>query len=239
MLATIKYSDKGRLVVAAKLMTGYTTEKKKVSNADIYIQANEDFDSGFAAYVMAWQEKHHLYPTGEISVYEWREIAKGMPTCSTIRNRKGGYTFALQIMLGGFTKVDGVYGKDTKSAVVAFQKSMGLTADGICGPKTWSALIVGNESNNTTQKSEIIQVKNETIEWGTDPAQPTHEPYVVVTKSKAKIYDAPGGKNGIGVAKKGDKLVYDLVADVGGADWYRVEYRGTDGWIEKKYIKVV
>ncbi len=36
--------------------------------------------------------------------------------------------------------VDGRLGKKTRSAIKAFQKSQGLTADGIIGEKTWSAL---------------------------------------------------------------------------------------------------
>lgn len=39
---------------------------------------------------------------------------------------------------------DGVFGTGTHSAVVAFQKSRGLTPDGIVGPKTWSALFAGS-----------------------------------------------------------------------------------------------
>ena len=33
--------------------------------------------------------------------------------------------------------VDGIYGNNTKSAVKAFQKSCGITADGICGKTYW------------------------------------------------------------------------------------------------------
>jgi hypothetical protein len=33
------------------------------------------------------------------------------------------------------------YGPSTASAVAAYQKAHGLTADGICGPKTWSSIL--------------------------------------------------------------------------------------------------
>lgn len=36
--------------------------------------------------------------------------------------------------------LDGVYGSQTKAAVAKFQKNYGLSADGITGSKTWSAL---------------------------------------------------------------------------------------------------
>lgn len=37
--------------------------------------------------------------------------------------------------------VDGDYGSATEAAVRAFQKDNGLKADGVCGPKTWAALL--------------------------------------------------------------------------------------------------
>ena len=37
-------------------------------------------------------------------------------------------------------KIDGIFGKKTKAAVLAFQKAAGLTADGIVGPNTKAAL---------------------------------------------------------------------------------------------------
>ena len=36
--------------------------------------------------------------------------------------------------------IDSIYGNNSKSACVAFQKASGLSADGICGDKTWAAL---------------------------------------------------------------------------------------------------
>ena len=37
-------------------------------------------------------------------------------------------------------QVDGMFGRQTQQAVVRFQKNIGLTPDGIVGPKTWKAL---------------------------------------------------------------------------------------------------
>lgn len=62
------------------------------------------------------------------------------------RGDKGEYVTLLQtelIQRGydlGKWGADGSYGAATETAVKAFQKDSGLTADGICGPKTWAAL---------------------------------------------------------------------------------------------------
>jgi N-acetylmuramoyl-L-alanine amidase len=41
--------------------------------------------------------------------------------------------------------VDGIFGKATEDAVKAFQRSRGLTADGICGDSTWAELYKVNK----------------------------------------------------------------------------------------------
>ena len=48
--------------------------------------------------------------------------------------------------------VDGIYGIATRNAVIKFQKKHGITADGICGPKTLSliGLPTGNSSSNSS-----------------------------------------------------------------------------------------
>jgi hypothetical protein len=71
-----------------------------------------------------------------------REREKEMP--STIKKgSKGPDVEECQVLLNknGFkTSVDGVFGSGTETSVKAFQSSRGLTADGIVGPATWSAL---------------------------------------------------------------------------------------------------
>ncbi|MFL5357833.1 peptidoglycan-binding protein [Archangium sp.] len=47
-----------------------------------------------------------------------------------------------RLLVAGFDPgaADGVFGVRTETVVKAFQKSRGLTADGVVGPRTWSAL---------------------------------------------------------------------------------------------------
>lgn len=42
-------------------------------------------------------------------------------------------------------RVDGVFGATTEAAVVAFQKSKGLVADGVVGEKTWTTLLASTQ----------------------------------------------------------------------------------------------
>lgn len=53
--------------------------------------------------------------------------------------------------LGFFSgTVDGIYGTKTQSAVKKFQQSVGITADGIAGPKTLLYLGLGSSSSSST-----------------------------------------------------------------------------------------
>ena len=52
--------------------------------------------------------------------------------------------------------IDGIYGQGTRSAVIAFQKANGLSADGIVGPKTASALGVTINSEEVAQSGSDL-----------------------------------------------------------------------------------
>lgn len=66
------------------------------------------------------------------------------PTIS--KGAKGCYVTEMQTLLIrmgygiGKTGADGIFGANTKSGLIAFQKEIGLYPDGICGPLTWTAL---------------------------------------------------------------------------------------------------
>ena len=144
MIETIRHQDSGKLVVVAKLLTGYLAVTSKIADPESYIKANGLFDAGFVAHVLAWQGNHGLDADGVIGPKTWTAIAQAAPTCSTSKNRTSGPTLAVQILLDTNITCDGIYGPRTKNAVAVFQSSKGLVSDGICGPKTWRAVIVGD-----------------------------------------------------------------------------------------------
>ena len=65
------------------------------------------------------------------------------------RGKKGGYVQAMQRLLiaegfsCGSAGADGVFGGGSEAALKAFQRSSGLSADGIAGTKTWPKLLGG------------------------------------------------------------------------------------------------
>lgn len=53
-------------------------------------------------------------------------------TVKLLQQKLTGYNFP--------TKVDGIFGNNTKKSVMAFQSHYHLQVDGIVGPKTWQKL---------------------------------------------------------------------------------------------------
>lgn len=66
--------------------------------------------------------------------------------------------------LGYYTgSVDGVYGQGTRSAVIAFQKANGLTADGIVGANTAKALGITLNTQQVAQSSSDLYLLAKTV----------------------------------------------------------------------------
>lgn len=68
--------------------------------------------------------------------------AVGFPTLK--QGSSGDSVRTMQQLLanaGSTLVIDGIFGSGTRAAVLAFQRKYGLTADGVCGPKTWAKLV--------------------------------------------------------------------------------------------------
>ncbi|WP_443058158.1 peptidoglycan-binding domain-containing protein [Streptomyces sp. JWR5-1] len=77
----------------------------------------------------------------------------------TVRSGSDGSAVkAAQVQLNTYghqLAVDGVFGSGTAGAVRSFQKSKGLSVDGVVGPNTWRALITGSGSGGGGDGSKL------------------------------------------------------------------------------------
>ena len=136
MLKTIRLNNEDKLVAIAQYLMGFAEREK----------ATELFTKEFENYVIKWQSNNNLTADGIIGKNTWTKVADFLPTCSTTKNKKSAYVCGLQLLLGGIN-ADGIYGMKTKKAVAAYQSANGLSADGICGKRTWGLLIIGTAAS--------------------------------------------------------------------------------------------
>ncbi|MFD4861637.1 peptidoglycan-binding protein [Streptomyces atratus] len=96
----------------------------------------------------AFQRSHGLAADGIIGPNTWNKLIQTVRTGSS-----GSAVKAAQAQLAGYGNriaVDGAFGPATRNATAAFQRSHGLTADGIIGPKTWNKLVNGTKTSTPT-----------------------------------------------------------------------------------------
>ena len=110
---------------------------------------------------------------------------------------------------------DGDFGDATEQAVRAFQKDHSLSIDGICGPKTITALLAA-QGEDEVPTSDKVKISGGTC-------------YVRVgagTSNKA-----------IGTAHSGE--VYDYAGKQSPEGWLCIHYQSQEGWVSGKYAKLV
>lgn len=67
----------------------------------------------------------------------------------------------------GYTvDADGIFGAKTRSAVIRFQKSRSLAADGVIGPNTWSKLVTTVKSGSSGQAVKAAQTQLKVYGYG-------------------------------------------------------------------------
>lgn len=95
---------------------------------------------------------------------------------------------AIQKQLG--ITADGIFGPQTKSAVMAFQQKNGLTVDGIVGPQTQAALVKIAQSGGL--------VNNSGVSTQTKPADDPSNQFNTSTGQPNPNYKAPGDNSSVG-----------------------------------------
>lgn len=103
------------------------------------LEADGKFGAKSEAAVIAFQRKNALVPDGQCGPKTWPKLVKKVR-----RDDKNDAVKALQVALtfrGFALAADGSFGPATEETLIAYQKTRGLVADAICGPKTWISVL--------------------------------------------------------------------------------------------------
>jgi peptidoglycan hydrolase-like protein with peptidoglycan-binding domain len=154
---------KGARGTNVKELQRLLTEKGYDCGAIDGIFGNKTFNA-----VLKFQADKALVIDGIVGKNTWAalytEDSVKRPTLK--RGSKGIEVQELQKLLNDLNykcgAVDGIFGKATKAAVVEFQKTNGLAADGIVGPKTWDKLF----NKPVKAKLEVVYYSQKDSRWG-------------------------------------------------------------------------
>lgn len=139
----------GRLHKALPVLRAGGTARGSVRKLQTLLNANGAavkvdgvFGDQTSAAVHAFQRRVGLTGDRVVGPQTWGKLLDSMPT--TRRGAVGMSTRRIQALLklfGAGIPLDGSFGPRTEEAVKAFQRRYELTADGVVGPVTWTALL--------------------------------------------------------------------------------------------------
>ncbi|MFL6077253.1 MAG: peptidoglycan-binding protein [Mycobacteriales bacterium] len=116
-----------------------TTLQYLLNQQGAALTADGDFGALTGSAVTSFQSSRGLTADGIVNASTWNALF-----ISLSQGASGAAVKALQTELNGHgakLTVDGQFGTATRSAVVAFQSSRGLPADGTAAASTWGALL--------------------------------------------------------------------------------------------------
>lgn len=146
-----------------RLMQTYLNTIRKVYSSIPLLVVDSNFGPATTNAVIAFQRQFLLTPDGVIGPVTWDKIVQqfllvtGNATVSTaypgVPLRVGSTGSGVRLMQTFLTElrtvypslpaitVDGIFGNETRAAVIAFQNMFNLAADGVIGPATWNAIV--------------------------------------------------------------------------------------------------
>lgn len=153
-------------VVTRILKQGSTGSQVKYLQKLLKVKVDGEFGPTTTAHVKKFQRSKSLTSDGVVGAVTWKLLGAKYEKPKTAdrvlrRGSKGGQVKKLQRLLK-VPRPDGKFGDSTEKAVIAFQKSKNMKADGTVGKKTWKALGVKwiRPTSNLT--------KNANTRWPTD-----------------------------------------------------------------------
>lgn len=150
-----------------------------------------------------FQKQHGLAVDGIVGPNTYAELNPTTPTAILGIGNSGSDVRYLQENLnkaGYNLSVDGIFGSLTLNAVKDFQKSNGLTVDGLAGPKTFAAL-------NAKVTAAVTPAP-------TTPSQPAPQPPVDVVSAASIVDNADAFQKAIAPKSKGGKWIIAITKDV-------------------------
>ncbi len=125
---------------------------------------------------------------GSLTILTGAEAASAVTHPTVRAGSRGAQVLALQRRLSSLGYwlgvADGQFGDLTRQAVMAIQKVVGLSRDGICGPATWSRVDAGTRPRARSARGHVAEV-----------SKATQTLLIVDSGVVKRIYNASTGSN--------------------------------------------